>query len=71
MAGVCEVCHRKPSTGMNVSHSHVRTKRTWTPNIQKIRVQTATGQRMRKNVCTSCIKAGKVIKAVRRVHTAN
>ena len=60
MASVCEKCGKKPGTGMQVSHSHVRTKRKWKPNIQTIRVA-AKGRRNRKmNVCTSCLKAGKV-----------
>ena len=33
MASVCEVCGKKPSFGMSVSHSHRRTKRRWNPNI--------------------------------------
>ena len=37
MAAVCEVCGKKPSFGMNISHSHRRTKRRWDPNIQKVR----------------------------------
>jgi len=47
---------------MSVSHSHRRTKRRWNPNIQKVRAlvgKTPT----RLNVCTGCIKAGKVVKA--------
>ena len=36
MAAVCEVCGKKPSWGMNVSHSHRRTKRRWNPNIQRV-----------------------------------
>jgi glycine betaine/proline transport system substrate-binding protein len=34
MAAVCEICGKHPSFGMNVSHSHRRTKRRWNPNIQ-------------------------------------
>ncbi len=37
MAAVCEVCGKKPSFGMNISHSHRRTKRRWDPNIQRVR----------------------------------
>lgn len=63
MAAVCEVCGKRPSFGMSVSHSHRRTKRRWNPNIQKIRtVDNGTTRRM--HVCTGCIKAGKVTKKV-------
>ena len=37
MASVCEVCGKKPSSGMRFSHSHRRTKRRWNPNIQRVR----------------------------------
>ena len=37
MASVCEICGKKPNFGMNVSHSHRRTKRRWNPNIQRVR----------------------------------
>ena len=65
MASVCEVCGKGPSWGMSVSHSHRRTKRRWNPNIQRIRVQVGSTTR-RMNVCTRCIKAGKVTKPARR-----
>ena len=62
MASTCEVCGKKPSFGMSVSHSHRRTKRRWNPNIQRIRAIVG-GTPTRVNACTSCIKAGKVVKA--------
>ena len=62
MAAVCEVCGKHPSFGMRISHSHIRTKRRWNPNIQRIRAL-VNGTPKRMHVCTSCIKAGKVQKA--------
>jgi large subunit ribosomal protein L28 len=47
---------------MSVSHSHVRTKRRWNPNIQRVRAMIG-GSPKRVNVCTGCIKAGKIVKA--------
>ena len=64
MAAVCQVCGKHPSFGMAVSHSHRRTRRRWTPNIQRIRA-IVNGSPRRLSVCTSCIKAGKVLKSVR------
>ncbi|MDA8286947.1 MAG: 50S ribosomal protein L28 [Actinomycetota bacterium] len=61
MAAVCEICGKKPSFGMSVSHSHRRTKRRWNPNIQQVRAL-VKGTPQRLNVCTSCIRAGKVTK---------
>ena len=64
MAAVCEVCGKRPSFGMSISHSHRRTKRRWNPNIQRIRVL-VDGTPRRIDMCTGCIKAGKVVKASR------
>jgi large subunit ribosomal protein L28 len=63
MSRVCEICGKKPLTGNNVSHSERKTKRRWLPNLQRVRVLSATGQASRKNVCTTCIKSGKIRKA--------
>jgi large subunit ribosomal protein L28 len=53
------VCGKKPGFGMSVSHSHRRTRRRWNPNIQSVRTS-AGGRAKKMNVCTSCLKAGKV-----------
>jgi len=63
VAATCDVCGKRPSFGKTVSHSHVRTSRRWNPNIQRVRtVENGTAKRI--NACTSCIKAGKVTRAV-------
>jgi large subunit ribosomal protein L28 len=59
VASVCDVCGKAPSFGKNVSFSHRRTSRRFNPNIQRRRVMVGKTPR-RLNVCTSCIKAGKV-----------
>jgi large subunit ribosomal protein L28 len=59
VASVCDICAKKPIFGNNVSHSHRRTRRRWNPNIQTVRA-VVDGTPKRLNVCTSCIKAGKV-----------
>jgi len=64
VAAVCEICGKKPGFGMSVSHSHRRTKRRWNPNIQRVRALVG-GTPRRLNVCTSCIRAGKVVKPPR------
>jgi large subunit ribosomal protein L28 len=50
---------------MRVSHSHRRTPRRWNPNIQRVRAVVGRTTK-RINVCTSCIKAGKVTRPVAR-----
>lgn len=60
MSAVCDVCAKGPGFGKSVSHSHVRTNRRWNPNVQVVHAREAGGNRKRMNVCTSCLKAGKV-----------
>jgi large subunit ribosomal protein L28 len=68
VASVCELCGKKPSFGMTVSHSHVRNKRRWNPNIQKVRAL-VQGSPKRLHVCTTCIKSGRVTKIPARTFT--
>lgn len=63
MARVCDVCGKGVTTGMNVSHSHIRTKRTWAPNLQKVRAM-IDGRTKRMTVCTRCLRSGKIKRAV-------
>jgi large subunit ribosomal protein L28 len=59
VAAVCDICGKGPGFGKNVSFSHRRTPRRWNPNIQRRRA-VVDGTPRHLNVCTSCIKAGKV-----------
>lgn len=65
MAATCDICGKKPSFGHNVSHSHRKTNRRWDPNIQRVRTLENGVTPKRVNACTSCLKAGKVVKATR------
>lgn len=62
MSKVCTVCGKHPSAGRNVSHSHRVTNRVFRPNIQKVNAM-VDGSVKRINVCTKCLKAGKVTRA--------
>ena len=59
MAARCAVCGKGPQTGYTVSHSHIRNKRTFRPNLQPVRT-TVDGENVRVRVCAKCLKAGKV-----------
>ena len=62
MAATCDVCGKGPGFGNYISHSHRRTRRRFNPNIQTVR--TTVGSTPKKlNVCTSCLKAGKVTRS--------
>jgi large subunit ribosomal protein L28 len=63
MSKVCVVCGKGPSFGNNRSHSMVATKRRFEPNLQRVRIL-MDGVARRVYVCTRCLKAGKVTKAV-------
>lgn len=63
MAATCDVCGKGPTWGQSVSHSHRRTSRRWDANIQRVRTVIG-GTPKRLNVCTSCLKAGKVTRAL-------
>lgn len=59
----CEVCGKGITTGIKLSHSHIRTKRTWSPNIQKVKA-VVNGTPKKINVCTRCLRSGKVQRAI-------
>ncbi len=63
MATKCCICEKKTAHGNNVSHSHRKTKRTWKPNIQRVRAD-VDGTTKRIYVCTSCLRSGKVKRSV-------
>ncbi|GBD27367.1 50S ribosomal protein L28 [bacterium HR30] len=62
MARSCEICGKHRSVGHNVSHANNKTKRTWQPNLQRVRAQVNGGVR-RLRVCTRCLRSGRVLKA--------
>lgn len=62
MSKVCAICGKSPSAGRNVSHSHRVTNRMFRPNIQQVTAN-LNGHVKKINVCTKCMKAGKVVRA--------
>jgi large subunit ribosomal protein L28 len=57
MSAHCQVTGRSVSFGNTVSHSHRRTRRRWTPNIQtKTYFLASEGRRIRLRVSTKGIK---------------
>ncbi len=51
----CEICGKSPSFGHNVSHSMVRTRRMWKPNIQKVTL-VREGRKQQMTLCTRCLR---------------
>ncbi len=63
MAKSCEICQKRAAHGNNVSHSNRKTRRTWAPNTQKVRVM-INGVPKRMSVCTRCLRSKKVERAL-------
>ncbi len=59
----CDICNKDVTYSMQVSHSHRRTNRTFKPNIQKVKAN-IDGATKKINVCTKCLKSGKVQRAI-------
>ena len=77
MARKCEICGKGTTFGRSIARRGLAkkkggvgkkitgiTRRTFKPNIQKINVEVDGGKR-KIRICASCLKAGKVKKAVK------
>jgi len=63
MSRMCDICGKKSITGNNVSHANNKTRKTWLPNLQKMKVADGGGTKT-ITICTRCIRSGVVTKAV-------
>ena len=63
MSRICDVCGKGGLVGNHVSHANNKRKKRWQANIQRVNVKTTKGNK-RLNVCTRCLRSGKVQKAV-------
>lgn len=72
----CFVCDKKPIVGRSIARRGLPkktggigykttgiTRRRFLPNLQKVKVRLPNGTVRRVSVCTSCLQAGKVLKA--------
>jgi large subunit ribosomal protein L28 len=57
MARVCELCGKGKQIGNNVSHSNIKTKRQWLPNLQTVKI-VESGTTKKARICAKCIKKG-------------
>ncbi|MCU1283711.1 MAG: ribosomal protein [Acidobacteriales bacterium] len=69
MAQICDICGKGPRFGNNISHANNVTKRRWNVNLRPVKAQ-VKGVSKRIRACTSCIRSGKVTKAVPRNYVA-
>ncbi len=61
MSYVCDICGKRPTVGNNVSHANNHNKRRWKPNLRKVRALRQGSVRYIQ-VCTRCLRSGKVVK---------
>ncbi|MBO5560899.1 MAG: 50S ribosomal protein L28 [Firmicutes bacterium] len=63
----CEICEKAMLTGRRISinRSQVsrRAKKTWKANVRKVKI-IENGTVKSVNVCTRCIRSGKVTRAI-------
>ena len=59
----CDICGKGVSFGIKMSHSHRRSNRTWKTNVRKVKA-VVNGAAKSVNVCTRCMRSGKVTRAV-------
>ncbi|MEA4827745.1 50S ribosomal protein L28 [Clostridium sp. JNZ J1-5] len=63
MSKQCEVCGKGVISGVQYSHSHRQSKRRWAPNIKSVKA-IVSGTPKTINVCTRCLRSGKVQRAI-------
>ncbi|MBQ0107864.1 MAG: 50S ribosomal protein L28 [Phascolarctobacterium sp.] len=63
MASFCDICGKTTQAGCLISHSNRHSNHTWKPNLQKVRA-VVDGKVTRINVCTRCLRSGKVQRSI-------
>ena len=59
----CDIRGKSVTFGIQVSHSHRRSNRTWKPNIKRVKA-VVDGSPKRIYACTRCLRSNKVTRAV-------
>lgn len=67
MARFCDYCEKGPTTGNLVSHSNIKTKTRWLPNLKKMKA-VVNGTTRTVRACTRCIRTGLVARPVKRTY---
>lgn len=61
MARRCAYCGKQPVSGNKISHSNIKTRIRFFPNLQRVRAF-LDGINQRVYACTRCIRSGSVTK---------
>ncbi len=59
----CEICGKGVQFGIQVSHSHRRSNRTFKPNVKRVKA-VVNGVPQHIYACTRCLRSGKVTRAI-------
>lgn len=70
MPRLCHYCGKQTVIGRQVSHAHNVTARPFQPNLRRVRAL-VDGAPQRVDVCTRCMRSGKVVKPPRRTWSAD
>ncbi len=63
MSRTCDICGKHTITGNKVSHAKNHTRRTWKPNLVKVKTEVG-GSTFSLKVCTRCLKSDYITKKV-------
>ena len=55
MSRVCSICQKRKMGGHKVSHSNIKTNRTWEVNVQKVKIANENGSVSSEYVCAKCL----------------
>ncbi len=70
MARFCEICEKGPTSGNKVSHSNIKTRTRWLPNLKRMKA-VVSGTTRTVRACTRCIRTGLVVRPVKRTYKAD
>ena len=63
MSRKCELCGKHTITGNKVSHAKNHSRRTWKPNLVKVKTE-VLGTTFTVKLCTRCLRSDYVTKKV-------
>jgi large subunit ribosomal protein L28 len=63
MSRTCDICGKHTITGNKVSHAKNHSRRTWKPNLVKVKTM-MQGTTFTVKLCTRCLKSDYITKKV-------